>query len=142
MNYWTDIIQYSSVLLWYNLGKCGCVFNYWLGVCVFMCVCVCVSVCVECGVCVWVCVWCVCVWCVCVWCVKCVCDVWSVCVCVCPFNLQLVNAISQIIFALYRCHHLIIISNKLSPVVDPVEGSRFGSRYMQRSFSFHSVVAG
>jgi hypothetical protein len=57
------------VLLRYNLVKCGCICNYWLGVCVY------VRVRVVCVVCVYV--WCVRV---CVWCVVCVC---MVCVCVC-----------------------------------------------------------
>jgi len=35
-------MQYSSTLLW-CIGKCGCIFNSWLGVyvCLFVCVWVC-----------------------------------------------------------------------------------------------------
>jgi hypothetical protein len=31
---YSDTIQYSTVLLWYNIGKCGCICNSWLGLCV------------------------------------------------------------------------------------------------------------
>jgi hypothetical protein len=34
MNHWNDKIQYSIVSLWQHIGKCGCICNYWLGVCV------------------------------------------------------------------------------------------------------------
>ena len=39
MNYYSDKIQYSNVLLQQILGKCGRICNSWLGVCVCVCVC-------------------------------------------------------------------------------------------------------